>query len=278
MFIPFKIKNSTIEAVCSGYKYDTDVITRKLKTNINLETIKQHFIDGSKLQEEWFPTKCYDSQFQVFISHAHKDFETVNNLAGFLYEEYGLHSFIDSIYWGYIAELLEDLNEYYSSFIQNGVKVYDYYIGSFLFANVHIMLSNALMRMMDACECLIFVDSDNSMKYKKNQPTTLSPWIYEEIGFSQCLRINIPHRYKKRVVVNLNESRNQSTIRMFSVNQEPKMANFDYQIDLKDFKELSQSDLVRYCGVLSDSKLLDVWYKKYDVHKVFRKLLDQKNG
>lgn len=37
--------------MCSGYEYDTEVITRKLKSNINLETIKQHFINGTQLQE-----------------------------------------------------------------------------------------------------------------------------------------------------------------------------------------------------------------------------------
>lgn len=51
MFVPFKIKKTTINAMCSGYEYDTEVITRKLKSNINLETIKQHFINGTQLQE-----------------------------------------------------------------------------------------------------------------------------------------------------------------------------------------------------------------------------------
>ena len=134
MFVPFKIKKSTIDAVCSGYKYNTDAITQKLKSNINFETIKQHFINGTQLQEEWFPTKCYDSQFQVFISHAHKDFETVSGLAGFLYKEYGLRSFIDSVYWGYIAELLLDLNNYYSSVVRDGREVFDYHTGNFLSA------------------------------------------------------------------------------------------------------------------------------------------------
>ena len=113
MFVPFKIKKSTINVVCSDYEYDTSYITQKLKTNINLETIKQHFINGTMLQEDWFPTRCYDSQFQVFISHAHKDFETVSSLAGYLYEEYGLRSFIDSVYWGYIEDLLYELNYHY---------------------------------------------------------------------------------------------------------------------------------------------------------------------
>lgn len=272
MFVPFKIKKSTIDAVCSEFEYDTSDITQKLKTNINLETIKQHFIDGTKLQEEWFPTRCYESQFQVFISHSHKDFETAGSLAGFLHQEYGLHSFIDSVYWGYIDELLRDLNDYYSSFVKNGIDVYNYHTGNFLSANVHIMLSNALMRMMDACECLIFVDSDNSMKYRKNQTSTPSPWIFEEIGFSQCLRINIPDRYKKHVIVNLNESQDQSTIRLFSAANEPRTANFDYRIDLRNFKELSGNDLRYYLGKIERTDLLDKWYKKYDVQQVFKKM------
>lgn len=130
------------------------------------------------------------------------------------------------------------------------------------------------MKMMDACECLIFVDSDNSMKYKLKQTTTPSPWIFEEIGFSQCLRINIPSRYKDKVVVNLNESQDQSTIRMFSTEQEPRRANFDYQINLKDFKELTDLDLVAYKDKLDGTKLLDRWYNKYDVHKILKKMFD----
>lgn len=275
MFVPFKIKKSTIDDVCSGYKYDTDFITQKLKTNINLDTIRQHFINGTKLQEEWFPTKCYDSQFQVFISHSHRDFKTVSSLAGYLFKEYGLRSFIDSVYWGYIADLLYDLNYHYSLIERDGRRErYDYNTGNFLSANVHIMLSNALMRMMDACECLIFVDSDNSLKYIKDQSSTPSPWIFEEMGFSQCLRINIPDRYKERILIDLNESQNQSTIRMFSTDQERRIVNIDYEINIRDFKELTLSDLINYRGWLSDTKLLDKWYDKYGVQKVLKKIVD----
>lgn len=275
MFVPFKIKKTTIESVCDGYQYDTENVTNILKTNINLETIKKQFIDGTRLQDEWFPTRCYDSQFQVFISHAHKDYKTASMLAGYLYEEYGLRSFIDSVYWGYIADLLYDLNYHYSLIEKDGRRIrYDYNTGNFLSANVHIMLSNALMRMMDACECLIFIDSDNSLKYKKDQSTTPSPWLFEEISFSQYLRINIPYRYKERILIDLNESQSQSTIRMFSADQERRIVNIDYEINIRDFKELTLSDLNNYCGMLSGHKLLDKWYDKYGVQKVLKKIVD----
>lgn len=95
MFIPFKIKKSTIQTVCDNrlYEYDTDYISSRLKANINLGTIKQAMIDGTQLQEEWFPSNFYDSQFQVFISHSHSDESEVKKLAGYLYEHYGLRSF-----------------------------------------------------------------------------------------------------------------------------------------------------------------------------------------
>ena len=55
---------------------------------------------------------------------------------------------------------------------------------------------------------------------------------------------------------------------MFSDNKEPRKANFDYQIDLRDFKELSNNDLKYYLGRLKKTDLLDEWYKKYDVTRV----------
>ena len=154
MFIPFKISKTSIELVCKGYEYDTEEVSSYLSGHINKDTIKQALIDGTKLQEEWFPTWSYDSRFQVFISHAHRDDTTVKQLAGFLKKECGLNSFIDSEFWGYIGTLQKDLDEYYSKVFRDGRYTYDYQTSSFVAANVHIMLSMALLKMMDACECL----------------------------------------------------------------------------------------------------------------------------
>ena len=58
---------------------------------------KNNSLDGSKIQEAWFPQIKAD----VFISHSHKDEEIAIQLAGWLFVEFGIRTFIDSCLWGY---------------------------------------------------------------------------------------------------------------------------------------------------------------------------------
>ena len=274
MFIPFKIKKTTIQTICGNrqYRYNTDYISSRLKANINLDTIKQAMIDGTQLQEEWFPSEFYDSQFQVFISHSHSDESEVKRLAGFLYEHYGLRNFIDSIYWGYVNDLQRSLDDYYASYERDGKTYYDYDTRNFLTSNVHIMLSMALMKMMDSCECLIFVDSDNSLKYCKGAKTTPSPWIYEEMGYSKRLRVNVPQRYQKKIQVTLNESRDRSSYSFMMFSQtESRQAQFNYEVDLLHFKELFSTDFPTTANLSGDA-ILDKWYKKYGVNNILHRI------
>lgn len=276
MFIPFNINTSVINLVTKSgnYDYDTKYIQQRILDNINRDAIKQSLIDGTRLQEEWFPSDFSDSQFEVFISHAHKDETTVKKLAGLLYEEYGLRSFIDSCYWGYANDLLRDLDNWYSAYTRrDGTKAYNYSTSTFMAANVHIMLSMALMKMMDACECLLFVDSKNSLKYSKGQTSTPSPWIYEEIGFSNRLRINIPDRYKDRVQVRICESRNTSHIALECFSADGRTPEINYNVNMNDFKSLYSSDFTpkSYNGLSTD--VLDKWYSKYGIERAIRNRL-----
>lgn len=267
MFVPFKIKKSTIDAtyLLRRCDFDTRSMISEVKSRINVNRIKEALINGTQLQEEWFPSEFYDSCFDVFISHAHADDSAVRQLAGYLQEKYGLRCFIDSVYWGYVGDLQKSLDDWYSKCVTNGFEYYDYETSNFMASNVHIMLSMALLKMMDACECLIFVDSDNSLKYQSGQPQTPSPWIYEEMGFAKRLRVNIPDRYKNNIRVSINESRDSSFIGLvcFSAIQ-PHQANFRYNINLRDFKEL---DLQDFCISRKQRKdVLDEWYRKYGVY------------
>lgn len=175
----------------------------------------------------------------------------------------------------YVDELQEKLDDWYSKVVRNGHECYDYKTSNFMAANVHIMLSMALMKMMDACECLMFVDSDNSLKYQKGQTKTPSPWIYEEMGFAKKLRINIPERHKKDFSISVNESLRESSISLICFSStEPRKANFTYNVDMRDFAELKIGDFQAAMGK-KGVYVLDYWYRKYDAQaKTVKRLIE----
>ena len=137
-------------------------------------------IDSSKMQENWFPQIKAD----VFISHSHQDKELALGLVGWLHEEFGLKGFIDSAVWGYSQYLenrLLDTCRKYSSLHKDELK-------NFASAHVHMMLSVALNQMIDNTECLVFINTPNSISL--NTPideTTPSPCIYSEIAMSRLI-------------------------------------------------------------------------------------------
>lgn len=182
------------------------------------------------LEDKQFPI----TQKQVFISHSSKD----KNLAKvFAYElhKLGIDCFVDSINWNNISQLQKELDQKYC-WLDEDNKIYSYNKRNDSTAHVHAILSTALFKMIDNCECGIFIDSDNSIIKLKDitGDSTFSPWIYEEINYIDKIRPNIPERFKesfKRTCYSdtgmINES-DQQILRMV------------YQIDaLENFKILN---------------------------------------
>ncbi len=117
-------------------------------------------IDGSKLQEHWFPQIKAD----VFISHSHKDRDTALGLAGWLSESFGLKPFIDSCVWGYANDLLQEIDNKYSLLTVNqSVTTYEYLHCNRTSAHVHMMLATALQMMINNTECLFFLNTPNAI-------------------------------------------------------------------------------------------------------------------
>lgn len=137
--------------------------------------IKRSLIQGTKLEEQWFPTDSQLMQFDVFISHSHKDINThIIPLALWFWHNLGLRCFIDSQFWQYADNLLQLMNNWYA---MNETGYYNYNVRNYTTSHVHAMLSMALLKMMAQTECVLFVDSDNRIKYQKGQTRTPSPWI-----------------------------------------------------------------------------------------------------
>lgn len=145
-------------------------------------------LDGAAIQSSWFP----QIEADIFISHSHKNLDTAIALAGWLYENFELTSFIDSCIWGYSENLQRAIDNKHC-FIPSR-NVYSYELRNHSTSHVHMMLSTALAMMIDKAECLFFLNTPNSIKAYGTEDRTLSPWIYSEIATSQIIEKKEPHR------------------------------------------------------------------------------------
>lgn len=205
--------DADLKNLINGYEKVGEEIMEARKESISKkleEYIRDDgFIDFTNLQDDWFPTVETD----IFISHSHKDIKVINALAGWLYSKFNVKVFVDSYIWNYCDDLLRKLDETYCRH-SNG-ESFDYDKRNFSTAHVHMMLSNALNKMIDKSECIIFLESDNSLSLKNNiEVGTSSAWIYSELVTCSLIKTNVPKRHEKKTEIeirkffNMNESMN----------------------------------------------------------------------
>ena len=111
-------------------------------------------LDAQTIESDWFPLV----NKEVFISHSHRDEKLAINLAGYLAQKCQVSSFIDSTVWGYVDELLKEINDKYSRTKTPGQKGYDYNLINRSASQVYLLLQGALAKMINHCECLIFLN------------------------------------------------------------------------------------------------------------------------
>ncbi|HBR6870234.1 TPA: toll/interleukin-1 receptor domain-containing protein [Klebsiella aerogenes] len=182
----------------SGYLSDGEAV--KIANNYAAQGGLDAFFDGdgnliaTKIIEDWFPKMKAD----VFISHSHKDEALAIQLAGWLKDKLGVSSFIDSCVWGYSPELLKKLDK---NFCLKESGYYDYDRRNITNGHVNMMLATSLTKMIDQCECIIFLNTPNSISCKGciESDGTKSPWIYAEIEATRLLRKNKPERRRTLV-------------------------------------------------------------------------------
>lgn len=151
-------------------------------------------LDAAKIQSDWFP----NIKAEVFVSHSHSDEKLAIAFAGWLNYNFGLKSFVDSCLWGYCDELLEKIDRIFCS--KDGRPPYDYKSRNASTSIVHMILMNALTKMMDKTECLIFLNTPNSIVLRDDiSQKTYSPWIFSEIETSRYIRKIVPDRLKTKI-------------------------------------------------------------------------------
>ncbi|MDD3685667.1 MAG: hypothetical protein PHE56_02755 [Bacteroidales bacterium] len=192
-------------------------------------------LDANKIINSWFP----EINVNVFISHSHNDSKDVIALAGWLYDNFKVFSFIDSCIWGYGNDLIQILDNKYS-WMDREQKIYYYNKVLLSTSHVHMMLSTALNTMIDKTECLIFYDTPNSIQSFENQDKTESPWLYSEIAFSEIVRMQFP----KRLMVDLFERRNFAT--GGAVGTLEKGLKLKYDANTKHLKDIDAEHLNKW--------------------------------
>ena len=80
---------------------------RDIHTSLDKYLSPDGRLDAAAIELDWFPSV----NAQVFLSHSHKDKDAVLRFAGFLLQNYGITSFIDSTVWGYANNLLKQIDK-----------------------------------------------------------------------------------------------------------------------------------------------------------------------
>ena len=94
-----------------------------------------------------------------------------------------MSSFVDSVVWGYADELLKQINNKNNITVKNGKSFYNYDRINRNASQVYLLLQGALAKMINRCECLIFLNTPSSIQITdvENETLTASPWIYSEL-------------------------------------------------------------------------------------------------
>lgn len=242
MFSKFKLSDinyydfSEYESIGQEYYNQMKInIQKPLKEFIAVDGV----IDGTKLQQDWFPIK---QNFNVFLSHSHSDEKLAISLAGFLKNELKLNTFIDSCLWSYSNDLLRKIDKQYCRH-SNGTS-FDYGKRNYSSSHVHMMLSIALSRMIDNCESVFFLNSENSISLDEeiNNKRTSSPWIYNELSLADIIEIRPINEYRDRFL--------QFSHSKYDAVNESSTLHIKYEVGkiLKNFISLSYSDLMNCVG------------------------------
>ena len=103
-----------------------------------------------------------------------------------------------------------------------------------------MMLSIALSRMIDECEAVFFLNSENSISIGEeiNKERTASPWIYNELSLADMIEIRPINYYRDRFL--------QFSHREDDAVNESSSLQIKYEVDkvLRNFISLSQHDLI----------------------------------
>lgn len=238
----FRNYYSTGKSNFEGYKSE---IQRTLKAFENSDKS----LNGDKMQSNWFPQIKAD----IFLSHSHDDEDLVIAFAGWLKEKFAIDVFIDSCVWKYSKDLQNIIDRHYS--IDDGKLIYDRVL--YASSHVHMMLNTALMQMIDNCECIMFLNTPNSIRPNEVVNKVVSPWIYSELGMTKLIKWKDIKDHRRSVLIEKSEN--------FS-----EQLSIGYNLDTEHLTKLNLDDLkfwnrqvprLKTLTFMDSRKSLDILYE-----------------
>lgn len=265
MFKKYKIElaNTEYKELPNFKEYNTgessdDIVD--LKNQLKKEVVKMFeysntkTFDMTEIKENWFKIS---SNYDIFLSHSHADKAIALSLKAWFKDEFNLNVFIDSEVWGYANDLLLEIDNKFAKNAND--NTYNYTIRNDTTAHVHLMLSTSLHQMMDKCECVFFLSTNNSLSDRsQSDEKTYSPWIFDELISSSILRKNKPNR---------------SIAKSLSENIETRSLPFNYSVNkqLKEMQSLGFNDLKDWYQMRQENK-------KNNQFDLLYELLENKNA
>jgi len=227
----------------------------------SLESMEE-ILKAEDILKSWFPLL----KKQVFISHSHQDEEEALKLAAWLYQHFDIECFIDSQVWGYSADLQKKIDDEYCK--NYGDTTYNYNKRNISTSHVHMLLNTALQNMIDSCECIIFINSNNSVRPLdsiENGEATYSPWIYGEILSTKILRRRKPEDHPGRLKPTF-ESMVADSERKELIIEYPLTLNHLYVLDRFVLNQLK--DNFQQYESLHDNRRLDALDYLYQITEI----------
>lgn len=242
-----KLDDPNWQKFATNYNYDdlSNSSREILKKAVN----SSQKISADKIKEILMPRNPYD----IFISHSHKDLNLAKGLAGYLQKYCKVSCFIDSLYWGNIDDLQNEVNELHLTYDDTTRRsYYDYEKTLQVAKHANMILASALTEMIDCCECVFFLNTDNSVirgteAISKNE--TYSPWIYHEVFTTTIIQ------KKQRSKFNENYQIRDSAIK--------QIPDISYGLDLNGMTVLKEEDILDWGTKINfnkDKHTLDVLY------------------
>lgn len=251
MYRGFEIKNIKESSFKKNFQHYLDVGKKELKLRNELvESFLSEFensdksLNGDKMQSNWFPQIKAD----VFLSHSHADEELVIVFAGWLKETFSLDVFIDSCVWKYSMDLQKIIDNNHS--INEGKLIYDKVL--YAASHVHMMLNTALMQMIDNCECIMFINTPNSVKPDEVVNKIVSPWIYSELGMTKLIKKKDINDHRISLLFEKSET--------FS-----EQLSIKYNLDTDHLTELNVDDLNQWKSKIPRFKTFTYSHKALDI-------------